>query len=91
MHGLFGKKSFDEMQALLKDVQKGYDEEGKRLSLPCPDLVERARPRVRANLETYDTRIRGYVERINRHRDIPVTLTYFQHLAVLYTEIFLDR
>ena len=48
-------------------------------------------PRVRANLETYDTRIRGYVERINRHRDIPVTLTYFQHLAVLYTEIFLDR
>ena len=31
------------------------------------------------------------MERINRHRDTPITLTYFQHLAVLYTEIFLDR
>ena len=42
MHGLFNKKSFDEMQALLNGVQEGYDEEGKRLSLPCSDLVERA-------------------------------------------------
>lgn len=91
MHGLFNKKSFDEMQALLKDVQEGYDEEGKSYLFHALISWKDLDPLVRVNLETYDARIRGYVERINRHRDTPVTLTYFQHLAVLYTEIFLDR
>jgi hypothetical protein len=91
MHGLFGKKNFDEMQALLKGVQEGYDEEGKSYLFHALISWNELDPRVRTNLETYDSRIRGYVERINRHRDTPVTLTYFQHLAVLYTEIFLDR
>jgi hypothetical protein len=91
MHGLFGKKSFDEMQALLRDVQDGYDEEGKSYLFHALISWNGLDPRVRTNLETYDTRVRGYVERINRHRDTPVTLTYFQHMAVLYTEIFLDR
>ena len=91
MHGLFGKKSFDEMQVLLRDVQDGYDEEGKSYLFHALISWNGLDPRVRTNLETYDTRIRGYVERINRHRDTPITLTYFQQLAVLYTEIFLDR
>jgi len=91
MHGLFGKKSFDEMQVLLKGVQEGYDEEGKSYLFHALISWNGLDPRVRTNLETYDSRIRGYVERINRHRDIPIILTYFQHLAVLYTEIFLDR
>jgi hypothetical protein len=90
MHGLFGKKSFDEMQALLRDVQEGYDEEGKSYFFHALISWSGLDPRIRTNLETYDSRIRGHVDRINRHRDIPVTLTYFQNLAVLYTEIFLD-
>lgn len=91
MHGLFNKKSFDEMQVLLNSVQEGYDEEGKSYLFHALISWKELDPQVRVNLETYDARIRGYVERINRHRDTPVTLTYFQHLAVLYTEIFLDR
>jgi len=91
MHSLFGKTSFDEMQSLLHEVQEGYDEEGRSYLFHALFSWNGLDPRVRENLETYDTRIRGYLERINRHRDTPVTLTYFQHLAVLYTEIFLDR
>ena len=91
MHGLFGKKSFDEIQMLLRDVQEGYDEEGKSYLFHALISWNGLDPRVRANLETYDSRIRSYVDRINRHRDLPVTLTYFQHLGLLYTEIILDR
>ena len=65
MHGLFGKKSFDEMQALLNGVQEGYDEEGKSFLFHALISWSGLDPRVRVNLETYDARIRGYVERIN--------------------------
>lgn len=90
LHGLFGKTSFDEMQTILKGVGEGYDEEGKSYLFHALISWSGLDSRVRSNLETYDTRIRGYLERLNRHRDTPITLTYFQHLSVLYTEIFLD-
>jgi hypothetical protein len=35
--------------------------------------------------------IRLHLEKINRGRTERITLRYFQHLAALYTEIFLDR
>jgi len=42
-------------------------------------------------LATYDLRIKGYVEQLNCFRTPPVQLKYFQYLAVLFTEIYLDR
>jgi hypothetical protein len=41
-------------------------------------------------LAEYDLRIRAYVERMNRFRQPTVQLKYFQYLAVLFTEIYLD-
>jgi hypothetical protein len=41
-------------------------------------------------LAEYDLRIRAYVEQMNRFRQPPVQLKYFQYLAVLFTEIYLD-
>ena len=43
------------------------------------------------NLARYDENIYGHLAAINRHRPEPITLRYFQYLAALYTEIFLDR
>ncbi|MBA2442253.1 MAG: DEAD/DEAH box helicase family protein [Rubrobacter sp.] len=43
------------------------------------------------DLRRYDDNIRRHLEKINRLRAEPVTLRYFQHLSLLYTEIFLDR
>ena len=42
-------------------------------------------------LTRYDENIRAHPEAINCNRPNPITLRYFQHLAALYTEIFLDR
>ena len=41
-------------------------------------------------LAEYDLRIRAYVERMNHFRQPPVQLKYFQYLAVLFAEIYLD-
>jgi hypothetical protein len=42
-------------------------------------------------LAEYDLRINEYLVRLNRFRTPPVQLKYFQYLAVLFTEIYLDR
>jgi len=42
-------------------------------------------------LAEYDLRIRAYVERMNDFRQPTVQPKYFQYLAVLFTEIYLDR
>ncbi len=39
----------------------------------------------------YDENIHAHLEAINRGRTERITLRYFQYLAALYTEIFLDR
>lgn len=44
---------------------------------------------VPAELARYDDNIRVHLEAINARRPEPITLRYFQHLALLYTEIFL--
>jgi hypothetical protein len=41
-------------------------------------------------LAEYDLRIKAYVERMNHFRQPPVQLKYFQYLAVLFAEIYLD-
>lgn len=46
---------------------------------------------LKEKLETYDKNITEYINYINQKRDKPVILTYFQYLAVLFTEIYLDR
>jgi hypothetical protein len=43
------------------------------------------------DLARYDKNIRVHLEKINSKRTEPITLRYFQSLAALYTEIFLDR
>jgi hypothetical protein len=42
------------------------------------------------DLETYDDNIRNHLLAINARRRDPITLRYFQYLALLFTEIFLD-
>jgi hypothetical protein len=43
------------------------------------------------DLARYDENIRMHLACLNCRRTMPITLRYFQHLAALYTEIFLDR
>lgn len=42
-------------------------------------------------LAEYDLRIKAHLDKMNRVRRPPVQLKYFQYLALLFTEIYLDR
>src|SRR5208283_3092667 len=97
MHGIFGKKKIDELIPLLREVPVGFDEEGRSYIFPFlniwlisakgQDLLIYGdiRPRIAEHLEEYEQNIRRHLETINRRRDRPVDLTYFQYLAALYT------
>lgn len=43
------------------------------------------------HLVQYDENIRRHTDRINRRRSRPITWKYFQYLALLFTEHYLDR
>ena len=54
--------------------------------MTLPDL----NPRTEKKLPTYDDNIKRHLAAINDRRTQPIILRYFQYLALLYTEIFLD-
>jgi len=79
-----------DLREKLRDHQEGYADDGhshfyyalqglQRLKIPLDQLAD------------YDLRIKGYVELLNRFRTPSIQLKYFQYLAVLFAEIYLDR
>ncbi|MEN3014388.1 MAG: DEAD/DEAH box helicase family protein [Endomicrobiia bacterium] len=86
---LFGVSEFKELQEKLKDVQVGEDSDS--VSYFCNVLRSLDNLKIPENLLLqYDRNIQSYVKKINFKRD-SVKLKYFQYLAVLFTEIFLDN
>jgi len=90
---LFGVNDFRDLQQKLKDAPVGTDSDGRTHfvnvlrssfeSLQKDKLSEDA-------LLRYDLNIQSYVRKINYRRE-PVSLKYFQYLAVLFTEVVLDN
>ena len=86
----FGCENFDELQEKLKGVKEGVDSDGK--SYFADALIIRERSKIEAQeVLRHDQAIREYVERLSRNRRTNIRLKYFQYLAVLFTEIFLER
>jgi hypothetical protein len=74
----------------LKDTEEGYGTDG--LSFVASALTSRAGKAVTSeDIKRYDGNIRSHLYRINEHRSEPLTLRYFQTLALLYTDRVLDR
>lgn len=74
---------------MLGQQPEGYDAEGRSyVSKVLEGLVRGITP---AQLLTYDANVRRHTETLNRHRTQPLTLKYFQVLAALMTEHYLDR
>ncbi len=81
---------FKTLRGWLKDVRQGYGDEGHSF---FHDVLA-GQTGVRLPLDTlaaYDLRIKGYVEQLNSGRSPRVQLLYFQWLAALFSEWFLDR
>jgi len=90
LNSLLGYTSNRELLEDTKEVNEGFAADGH--SFIYHHLIARG-SKVKISeedLAQYDENIRMHLEAINRNRPRPITLRYFQHLAALYTEIFLD-
>ena len=91
LNSLFGYESNKALLEDCKEVDEGFASDGHS-HLYHHLLARGGKVRIpEDDLARYDENIRRHLERINRHRPEPITLRYFQHLAALYTEVFLDR
>ena len=74
----------------IKNEDEGFDSNGH--SPICEFLISHAAPEspITEALPTYDSNIKRHLSAINNKRTQPIVLRYFQYLALLYTEIFLD-
>lgn len=89
-HDLHGDSATRALLSALKDSQEGYRTDG--MSFVASALSARAGKQVTAEeIRAYDANVRSHLYRINEHRSEPLTLRYFQTLALLYTERVLDR
>lgn len=81
-------------KAMLEDLlraEEGYDSAG-RSYLVQRILSQGAKCRIpQDDLVRYDRNIRNHLAYFNKHLTEPLTLRYFQHAALLLTELFLDR
>jgi hypothetical protein len=82
-------QSVREFYNTLRAQPEGYNAEGR--SYVSNVLEGLARGLDPARLLAYDANVRRYTGALNRRRAEPVTLKYFQILAALVTEHYLDR
>uniref|UniRef100_A0A7C6A9E6 Restriction endonuclease subunit R n=1 Tax=candidate division WOR-3 bacterium TaxID=2052148 RepID=A0A7C6A9E6_UNCW3 len=86
----FGANRVTDLRDKLKEQKEGFDSNGRsyfsdvligleNLKIP-PDVILH-----------YDRAIREYSERLSKNRRDALSLKYFQYLAILFTEIYLDR
>ncbi len=87
---LFGFSDMDDFRKELKGKPEGLNQNKKfyytEILQNCNISNE-----LRQKLNHYDENIQEYLNHINQNRDPPIVLKYFQYIAVLLTEIFLDK
>ncbi len=90
MHYLLGAEDFETLKNLLRPLPEGPDNSGQ--SHFFGRLVTQPNLQIdRSRLEEYDLRVMNYEARLRKTRRDFRGFRYFQYLALLYTEIFLDR
>lgn len=87
----FGFEDNEDFLKSLAEADNGFDDAG--MAFVTARLLSRgSKCRLsRDTLARYDANIGRHLAAINRKRTRPIVLRYFQHLALLYTEIYLDR
>ena len=85
----FGFQTNEEALSDAKEAAEGFNADG-RSHLSVRLETRRNAQVAPADLARYDANIREHLRAINTRRTAPTTLRYFQHLAVLYAEIYLD-
>lgn len=89
LHHLLAADGMEALREALGNTEEGPGGDGQSYFVHV--LTGRRGVQVPADrLREYDTRIMGYEERLRRGRP-GLRLKYFQYMALLYTEILLDR
>ncbi|MCM8811281.1 MAG: restriction endonuclease subunit R, partial [Candidatus Omnitrophica bacterium] len=86
---LFGVDDIKHLLNELKNKSEGIDSDGRSHFVNALCGIKNLKIR-EDTLLRYDKHIQFYVRKINFRRE-PVSLKYFQYLAVLFTEIVLDN
>jgi len=86
---LFGVSDIKDLLNELKNKSEGTDSDGRSYFVNALRGFEKLKI-PEDILLPYDENIQSYVRKINYRRD-PVSLKYFQYLALLFTEIVLDN
>ncbi|MCM8809388.1 MAG: DEAD/DEAH box helicase family protein [Candidatus Omnitrophica bacterium] len=86
---LFGVNDIKHLLNELKNKSEGVDSDGRGYFVNALRGIENLKIS-EDTLLRYDENIQSYVKKINFRRE-PVSLKYFQYLAVLFTEIVLDN
>jgi len=91
LNSLLGYTSNRDLLAQMKEAAEGFDASGR--SFIFHHLIARGEgvKIPAADLARYDDNVRAHLQAMNARRPEPITLRYFQYLAALYTEVFLDR
>ena len=89
LHDLLGYADTKHLLDDIRPAREGFDGDGR--SHVYPRLASRGGLKIPAtDLKRYDDNIREHLAAMNEGRALPITLRYFQYLAALYTEMFLD-
>ncbi|MEM2130866.1 MAG: restriction endonuclease subunit R, partial [Candidatus Bathyarchaeia archaeon] len=74
----------------ISDVNEGFDENGR--SYIYYNLISKQGNTIpHDKLRQYDDNIRKYFQKLKRNRAEKLSLKYYQYLALLFTEIYLDN
>lgn len=80
-----------ELLADIKQADEGFNADGQSyINTRLTSRAARLQEVSEDDLERYDNNLRQHLAEMNAKRSQPITLRYFQYLAALYTEIFLD-
>ena len=91
LHGRLGYADTPELLGDIAQADEGFDADGR--SYACTRLLSRAdrlNDISREDLLRYDDNVRSALAEMNAGREPEITLRYFQYLAALYAEIYLD-
>lgn len=91
LHRLLGYGSARDLLGDIKPINEGLREDGRsQISVHLEARSDQMQGLTVPDLQRYDENIGKHLAAMNHGRTEPITLRYFQYLAALYTEIYLD-
>jgi len=87
----FGFNEFSELREKIKDTGEDYYSDERSYFFNTLIGLKGLKSDFKDKLQKYDGAIKEYVDRLSDNRGEAIRLKYFQYLAILFAEMFLER